>query len=73
MYRREVVKAAIRHNAHSILIAHTHPSGSSQPSRAEVEHTRRLKEAVALVNVSFVDHVIVAAGSDHSMANMGWI
>ncbi|WP_348995716.1 JAB domain-containing protein [Achromobacter sp. HNDS-1] len=73
VYPREVVKAAIRHNAHSILIAHNHPSGSSQPSKADVEVTRRLKEAVALVNVSLVDHVIVAAGSGHSMAKMGWI
>ena len=73
VYPREVVKAAIRHNAHSILIAHNHPSGSSQPSRADVEVTRRLKDAVALVNVTLVDHVIVAAGSGHSMAKMGLI
>ena len=73
VYPREVVKAAIRHDAHSILIAHNHPSGSSQPSRADIEVTRRLKEAVGLVNVSLVDHVIVAAGSGHSMSKMGWI
>lgn len=73
VYPREVVKAAIRHNAHSILIAHNHPSGSSQPSRADVEVTRRLKDAVALVNVTLVDYVIVAAGSGHSMAKMGLI
>ncbi|HEY9271197.1 JAB domain-containing protein, partial [Achromobacter sp.] len=73
VYPREVVKAAIRHNAHSILIAHNHPSGSSQPSRADVEVTRRLKEAVALVNVTLVDHVIVAAGSGLSMAQKGLI
>jgi len=73
VYPREVVKAAIRHNAHSILIAHNRPSGSSQPSRADVEVTRRLKEAVALVNVTLVDHVIVAAGSGLSMAQKGLI
>ncbi|CAB3630290.1 hypothetical protein HMPREF3069_23625 [Achromobacter xylosoxidans] len=73
VYPREVVKAAIRHNAHSILIAHNHPSGSAQPSRADIEVTRRLKEAVGLVNVSLVDHVIVAAGSGHSMSKMGVI
>lgn len=73
VYPREVVKAAIRHDANSILIAHNHPSGSSQPSRADIEVTRRLKEAVGLVNVSLVDHVIVAAGSGHSMAKMGLI
>lgn len=73
VYPREVVKAAIRHDAHSILIAHNHPSGSSQPSRADIEVTRRLKEAVGLVNVSLVDHIIVAAGSGHSMSQMGLI
>ncbi|EFF78385.1 hypothetical protein YH64_005355 [Achromobacter sp. LC458] len=43
VYRREVVKAGIRHNAHSILIAHNRPSGSSQPSWAYVEVARRLR------------------------------
>ncbi|WP_054471016.1 JAB domain-containing protein [Achromobacter xylosoxidans] len=71
VYPREVVKAAIRHNAHAILVAHNHPSGSSQPSQADIAVTRRLKEAIGLVNVSLVDHVIVAAGRGHSMAKMG--
>lgn len=73
VYPREVVKAAIRHDANAILVAHNHPSGSSRPSRADIEVTRRLKDAVGLVNVSLVDHVIIAAGSGYSMSNMGLI
>jgi DNA repair protein RadC len=73
VYPREVVKAAVRNEAYAIVIAHNHPSGSSQPSQADIALTRRLKESVGLVDVRLVDHIIVAAGQGHSMAQRGLV
>lgn len=60
VYPREVVKAALAHNAAACIIAHNHPSGVAQPSRADEMLTRSLKEALAMVDVKILDHFIVA-------------
>jgi DNA repair protein RadC len=60
VYPREVVKCALRHNAAAIIFAHNHPSGAAEPSRADELLTRSLKEALALVDVRVLDHLIVA-------------
>jgi DNA repair protein RadC len=60
VYPREVVKLALAKNAAAVLIAHNHPSGVSEPSHADELITRRLKEALALVDIRLLDHIIVA-------------
>ncbi|MBI4741215.1 MAG: DNA repair protein RadC [Betaproteobacteria bacterium] len=60
VYPREVVKAALRHNAAAVVLAHNHPSGLAEPSRADELLTRELTRALALVDVRVLDHFIVA-------------
>jgi DNA repair protein RadC len=60
VYPREIVKAALAHNAAAVILAHNHPSGIAEPSRADEMLTRNLKEALALVDVKLLDHFIVA-------------
>ncbi|MCS7100635.1 MAG: DNA repair protein RadC [Burkholderiaceae bacterium] len=60
VYPREVVKEALAHNAAAVIFAHNHPSGLAEPSRADEALTRALREALALVDVRVLDHIIVA-------------
>ncbi|MGB6056166.1 MAG: DNA repair protein RadC [Burkholderiaceae bacterium] len=71
VYPREVVKAALAHNAAALLLAHNHPSGSPQPSAADRALTAALKQALALVDVRVLDHFIVARAGIHSFAEHG--
>ena len=73
VYPREVVLRALHHNAASVVLAHNHPSGSVQPSRADEALTQTLKAALALVDVRVLDHVIVGAGEALSMAERGLV
>jgi len=73
VYPREVVLAALRHNAAAVVLAHNHPSGSVRPSRADEQLTQTLKTALAMVDVRVLDHVIVGGGNALSMAEMGLI
>lgn len=59
VYPREVVRAAIRHNAGAVIFAHNHPSGCTVQSEADVVLTRRLKDALQTVDVRVLDHFIV--------------
>ncbi len=59
VHTREVVKSALDHNAAACIIAHNHPSGVSEPSRADETITRRLKDSLALIEVRVLDHIIV--------------
>lgn len=63
VYPREVVKAALSNNAAAVILAHNHPSGIAEPSRADEMLTRSLKEALALVDVRLLDHFIVAGNT----------
>jgi DNA repair protein RadC len=71
LYPREVVRAALRHHASAVILTHNHPSGLAEPSQADVLITRRLRDALALVDVRLLDHVVVAAGQTVSMAQSG--
>ena len=71
VYPREVVKAALAHNAASIMLAHNHPSGVSEPSEADLLLTRALVQALGLVDVRVLDHFVVAGGQVHSFAEHG--
>ena len=71
VYPREVVKAALAHNAAAVIFAHNHPSGVAEPSRADELLTQALKSALALVDVRTLDHFVVAAGEVVSFAERG--
>jgi len=73
LYPREVVLRALHHHAAAVVLAHNHPSGTVQPSRADEALTQTLKAALALVDVRVLDHVIVAPGQALSMAERGLI
>lgn len=73
VYPREVVKRALHHQASAVVLAHNHPSGSVQPSRADEMLTHTLKAALALVDVRVLDHVIVSQGQSLSMADRGLV
>lgn len=59
VYPREVVRAAINHNAAAVIFAHNHPSGVAEPSNADEQITKRLKDALALVDVRVLDHFVI--------------
>ena len=59
VYPREVVRMAIKKNAAAVIFAHNHPSGVSEPSKADEQITRRLKDALALIDVRVLDHMVI--------------
>jgi DNA repair protein RadC len=71
VYPREVVKAALAHNAASIVFAHNHPSGVTEPSRADELITQALKQALTLVDVKVLDHFVIAGSGSVSFAERG--
>lgn len=71
VYPREIVAAALEIGAAAVVLAHNHPSGTVQPSRADEALTQTLKAALALVDVRVLDHVIVAPGCALSFAEKG--
>ncbi|MDR3453559.1 MAG: DNA repair protein RadC [Rhodoferax sp.] len=71
VYPREVVLRALHHQAANVVLAHNHPSGTVEPSRADEALTQTLKAALALVDVRVLDHVIVGTGQALSMAERG--
>jgi len=73
VYPREIVKAALAHNAAAMIFAHNHPSGVAEPSRADELLTQALKQALALVDIRTLDHFVVAGGRITSFAERGLI
>jgi DNA repair protein RadC len=73
VHPREVVKLALAKNAAALLLAHPHPSGVAEPSQADELITQRLKDALSLIDVRVLDHLIVAGGDVTSMAERGLI
>ena len=71
VYPREVVKTALQHNAAAVIFSHNHPSGNSEPSQVDKLLTQRLKEALALVDVRTLDHIVVAGEATTSFAERG--
>ena len=71
VYPREVVKAALTKNAAAVILTHNHPSGSTEPSRADEFLTQTLKQALALIDVRVLDHIVVGAGGATSFAERG--
>jgi len=59
VHPREVVKQALKYNANAIILAHNHPSGDSKPSQADIEITKTLTEALSLIDIKVLDHLII--------------
>ncbi len=71
IHPREVIAAALKHNASRVIFAHNHPAGSMRPSDDDIEITARLKKACEAVGIDVLDHVIVSADSYFSLAEHG--
>lgn len=71
VYPREVVKRALARNAAAVILAHNHPSGVAEPSRADEHLTHALKNALGLVDVRVLDHLVVGCGLVVSFAERG--
>lgn len=71
VYPREVVKEVLSRNTASVILVHNHPSGNPEPSQADQFITKRLKEALALIDVRVLDHLIVTPTTSTSFAERG--
>jgi len=73
IYPREVVKRTLQHNAAALILAHNHPSGIAEPSPADISITKRLREALNLIDVRVLDHFVVGDGYCVSLAERGLV
>lgn len=71
VHPREVVKRSLAHNAAAVILTHNHPSGVAEPSRSDEQITGRLRDALALVDIRVLDHLIVGDGEIVSLAERG--
>lgn len=73
VHPREVVRACLKHNASAVILAHNHPSGVAEPSSADRAITRALRDALQLVDVRVLDHLIIGNDEPVSMAALGML
>ena len=73
IHPREVIKSAMKHGASAMILVHNHPSGVVTPSKADIEVTKRIKEAAEAVSVKLFDHLIISKSSVYSFHNEGLI
>ena len=73
VHPREVVRKTIEHNAAALILAHNHPSGVAEPSSADQHITKQLSEALALIDVRVLDHIVVGDGECVAFSERGWI
>lgn len=73
VYPRIIVETALRHQANSVILAHNHPGGSIKPSKADIEVTKKITEALRAISISVMDHIIVAGDNYVSLAEQGMI
>lgn len=73
VYPREIVKVALKHNAAAMVLVHNHPSGDPEPSQADRNLTHKLQEALSLVGVRTLDHIIVGREGCVSLAELGYL
>ena len=71
VHPREVVARALRMSAAAVIVAHNHPSGNAEPSQADIAITRRLKQALDLVDIRLLDHFVIGRGQVVSLAQRG--
>lgn len=73
VYPREVVKRALACNAAAVILVHNHPSGDPEPSDADRRITQRLREALGLVEIRIIDHIVVGSEGYESFAQLGYL
>ena len=73
VYVREIATRALLTNAKAIILAHNHPSGSVDPSRADIDITKKVKDALTMLGINLLDHIIVSHDKTYSMAENGRI
>ncbi|QJU41829.1 RadC family protein [Serratia marcescens] len=73
VHPREVVKSGLKNNAAAAVLAHNHPSGEAEPSQADRLITERLKQALDLVDIRLLDHLVVGGMDIVSFAERGWL
>jgi DNA repair protein RadC len=73
VHPREVVKSGLKNNAAAAILAHNHPSGEAEPSKADRLITERLKQALELVDIRLPDHLIIGGMDIVSFAERGWL
>jgi DNA repair protein RadC len=73
IHPRQIIKRALAHNAAAIIICHNHPSGSCNPSEGDIAMTRRVKDAVRLLDIRLLDHFLVGCGEPMSFLESGLI
>ena len=73
VYPREVVKSCLQHNAVAVLLLHNHPSGDPAPSNADEVLTKRLQEALSLIDIRVLDHIVIGGATSISFAERGLI
>ena len=73
VHAREVIRRTLHHNAAALIVAHNHPSGVAEPSQADIQLTRRLAQALQLVDVRLLDHFVVGDGEVLSLAERGML
>lgn len=73
VHPREVVKAGLKHNAAAAVLSHNHPSGHAEPSDADRQITARLKQALDLVDIRLLDHLVIGGMDITSFAERGWL
>ena len=73
VHPREIVKRALLLNASAVVAFHNHPSGNPEPSTADRAITARIKQALAMVDIRLLDHIVVGANGTASLALRGWV
>ena len=71
IYPREIATRALLTNAKAVILAHNHPSGSTNPSKADMDVTRKVKDVLTMLGINLLDHIIVAHDRTYSMADHG--
>ena len=71
VYPREILKRALALNASAVILSHNHPSGDPEPSQADIRITQTIKQALELIDIKCLDHMIVGQGQIVSLAERG--
>ena len=73
VHPREVLRKTLKYNAAALILAHNHPSGIAEPSSADRHITRQLTEALALIDVKVLDHIVIGDGESVAFSERGWV
>ncbi len=73
VHPRQIAQRALNHNAAGLILAHNHPSGVAEPSQADRQITCRIKDALSLLDIRVLDHLVIGDGEIASLAEIGWI